>query len=49
MTETYYVGVGEGYYGGIGFDASRCSSVYRNDITTVQPRSYTVLYIIKVK
>ena len=31
------------------FDASRCSSVYRNDITTVQPASYTVYYIIKVK
>ncbi len=31
------------------FDASKCSSVYRNDISTVQPKSYTVLYIIKIK
>ena len=31
------------------FDASRCSPVYRNDISTVQPKSYTVLYIIKIK
>lgn len=31
------------------FDASRCSSVYKNDCTTVQPASYTVLYIMKIK
>lgn len=31
------------------FDASRCSPVYRNDITTVQPSSYTVYYIMKIK
>ena len=31
------------------FDASRVSAIYRNDITTVQPASYTVLYIIKIK
>ena len=31
------------------FDASRCSSIYRNDVTTVQPASYTVYYIIKIK
>lgn len=29
------------------FDASRCSSVYRNDITTVQPKSVTVKFCIK--
>lgn len=28
-------------------DASRCSSVYRDDITTVQPKSVTVKYCIK--
>ncbi len=31
-----------------GFDASRCSSIYRNDIATVQPKSYTVFYIMKI-
>lgn len=31
------------------FDASRCSSVYRNDITTVQPPAITVLYYIRAK
>ena len=29
------------------FDASRCSSVYRNDVNTVQPKSVTVKYCIK--
>lgn len=33
----------------INFDASRCSSVYKDDCTTVQPASYTVLYIMKIK
>ncbi len=31
------------------FNAHRCSSIYRDDITTVQPNSYTVLYIMKIK
>lgn len=30
-------------------DASRVSSVYRNDVTTVQPKSYTVQFIMKIK
>lgn len=30
------------------FDASRCSFIYGNS-TTVQPRSYIVYYIMKVK
>ena len=30
------------------FDASRCSSVYGKS-TTVQPASYTVMYIMKIK
>ena len=30
-------------------DASISSPVYRNDITTVQPNSYTVFYIMKIK
>ncbi len=34
---------------GLYFDASRCSDIYRNDINTVQPKAYTVMYIIKVK
>ena len=29
-------------------DASRSSAVYRNDVTTVQPASYTVHYFIRV-
>lgn len=37
------------YYHAFNIDASRCSTVYRNDITTVQPASYTVYYIIKIK
>ena len=31
------------------FDAQRCSDIYRDDITTVQPKSYCVLYIMKIK
>ncbi len=31
------------------FDASRCSPVYRNDITTVQPPAVTVRYYIRAK
>ena len=31
------------------FDASLSSSIYKDDITTVQPASYTVLYIMKIK
>ena len=57
IQETYY---SQGYwseypdrnvvsYYQFNFDASRCSSVYRNDITTVQPASFTVYYIIKIK
>ena len=41
----------EGEGGGcatIYFDASRCSSVYKDDCTTVQPPAYTVRYIIRV-
>ena len=30
------------------FDASRCSVIYGNS-TTVQPASYTVLFIMKIK
>jgi len=33
----------------VDFDASRSSSVYRNDINTVQPAAYTVYYIIRLK
>lgn len=33
----------------LGIDASRCSSIYKDDCTTVQPNSYTVLYIMKIK
>ena len=33
---------------GVGFDASRSSSVYGKS-TTVQPASYTVMYIMKIK
>ena len=31
------------------FDASRCSSIYRNDITTVQPPALAVNFYIKAK
>ena len=31
------------------FDASQCSSVYRNNFTTVQPPAVTVLYYIRAK
>ncbi len=38
------------YNGGtLYFDASRCSLVYRNDITTVQPPAVTVRYYIRAK
>lgn len=37
------------YYHTFDIDASRCSPVYRNDCSTVQPASYTVMYIIKVQ
>lgn len=33
----------------ISFDASRCSSIYKDDCTTVQPASYTVIYVMKIK
>jgi hypothetical protein len=33
---------------GFDFDASRCSSIYKDDCTTVQPKSLTVNYIIRV-
>lgn len=29
-------------------DASRCSSIYKNDCNTVQPPAYTVMYIMKI-
>ena len=35
-----------GHYG-VDFDASRCSSVYKDEIKTVQPASLTMLYVIK--
>ena len=31
------------------FNASWCSSIYRDDIATVQPAAYTVYYIIRLK
>ena len=31
------------------FDASRCSTIYRDDITTVQPPAVTVRYYIRAK
>lgn len=34
---------------GLGFDASRYSSIYRDDIMTVQPAAYTVYYIMRIK
>lgn len=34
---------------GFDFDASRCSFVYKNDVTTVQPPAMTINYYIKVK
>ncbi len=36
-------------WNGLGFDASRSSSIYKDDCTTVQPPAFTVMYIIKVK
>lgn len=36
-----------GTFAEIDIDASRCSSVYRNDITTVQPKCVTVKFCIK--
>ena len=37
----------------ISFDASKsnatCAAIYRDDVTTVQPNSYTVMYIMKIK
>lgn len=34
---------------GYHLDASRSSAVYKNDCTTVQPASFTLMYIMKVK
>ena len=31
------------------FDASHYSSIYKDSVTTVQPKSYTVYYIMKIK
>lgn len=36
-------------YISICLDASRSSSVYKDDCTTVQPSAYTVMYIMKIK
>ena len=53
----FYIYNNLGYYTGggggnsepkIGFDASRCSSIYGKS-TTVQPNAYTVMYIMKIK
>lgn len=38
---------GANKYAQTDFDASFCSSVYRDDITTVQPSSLTNRYFIK--
>jgi len=50
----YAIGGGDGGFWGagsgattFGFDASRSSPVYRNDIDTVQPKAYTVRYYIR--
>ena len=44
--------VDDNYYNGatqrLHFDASKCNSIYGNS-TTVQPNSYTVMYIMKIK
>lgn len=45
----HYMVAGAGLGDTYGFDASRCSKIYRNDVTTVQPASYTVVYIMKVR
>ena len=37
------------FYHGISFDAHNSSDIYKDDCTTVQPKSYTVLYIMKIK
>ena len=39
----------QSYVNCLGFDASLYSSIYKNDVTTVQPSAYTVYYIIKIK
>ncbi len=33
----------------VGFDASLYNNIYNDNCTTVQPASYTVMYIIKIK
>ena len=33
----------------LNFNASRCSNIYKDDCTTVQPSSYCLMYIIKIK
>ena len=38
------------YVGGyIGFAASRCSAIYRDDCTTVQPSAMTVNYYVRAR
>ena len=37
------------YMSGIGFDASKSSSIYSDDITTVQPPAYAVRYLIRAR
>lgn len=36
-------------YSAIGLDASYSSSIYKNDCTTVQPSSFCLMYIMKIK
>ena len=44
-----HAGGGGGHEPVLIFDASRSSSIYKNGVTTVQPASYTVMYIMKIK
>ncbi len=41
-------GAAKHYTRNISFDASRCSSIYGSS-STVQPKSYTVLFIMKIE
>ena len=47
MVELTDASIGHGYY--YGFDASKYNPIFKDNIRCVQPSSYIVYYIIKIK
>ena len=48
-TYLYFPTADSKYYNRAGFDASRCSPIYRDNCTTVQPPALAVAFYIKAK